>query len=149
MSNSCLRALYPILPTTSEESSDAPKRVTVLAMTQRQASAENTQIAVPTPPPVPPRPDKALIRERLLQADAKKDVSVTNENIESSVSSTPIILDSTPLNSAQPDVCEVPLQQHAHSSTIPVRTTLNLVTFVFDRRRYLGYFGYVTNFAQS
>lgn len=156
LSNSSLHALYPILPATSEKSSDteidasfdAPKRVTVLAMTQRQPSVERTQIAASTPPPVPPRPDKALILERLLQADAKRDLPKSKENRESSVPSTPMILASTPLNSAQPDVCEVPLQQHAISSTIPVRITLNLVTFILAHRRYLGCFGRAIYFAQ-
>jgi len=69
--------LYPTLPTSTDllrstsidSSSDSPKRSTAMISRQHQ-SIDNTTIV---PPPVPPRPNKELIRERLLYTNVKKN----------------------------------------------------------------------------
>ena len=67
--------LYPVLSISSEKTSltcatsDAPKRM---------ASATS-------PPAVPPRPDKALVQERLLHVDLKnKSNSIDRDSVEES-----------------------------------------------------------------
>lgn len=62
----------------------------------------------PTPPPVPPRPDKNLVRERLLKNDSKENNDEKKENTNKQ-------------NSGKPDICEISLQQQAKSRCIPVR----------------------------
>jgi hypothetical protein len=89
-SSSSSNILYPILSTTNDisnrnisdlnnlvrstsidSSSGSPKRLTAMISRQHQ-SIDNTNIV---PPPVPPRPNKDLIRERLLYIDAKKTIN--------------------------------------------------------------------------
>jgi hypothetical protein len=75
--------LYPTLPITNDlvrstsidSSSGSPKRLTATISRQHQ-SIDNTNSV---PPPVPPRPNKDLLRERLLYTDIKK----TSNEIES------------------------------------------------------------------
>jgi hypothetical protein len=65
--------------TSVDSSSGSPKRLAPMISRQHQ-SIDNTTI---TPPPVPPRPNKALIRERLLYNDSKKNLNeIDHESID-------------------------------------------------------------------
>ena len=85
--------LYPVLPASSEKSSltcatpDSPKRMTAAVSGQHQ-SADKTHVPPSTtsPPAVPPRPDRALVQERLLHADLKnKSNSIDHGSTEESI----------------------------------------------------------------
>ncbi|CAF4803085.1 unnamed protein product, partial [Rotaria sp. Silwood2] len=78
--------LYPVLPQTNDIS-DSLKRSTS-AISHQHQHVNNINIV---PPPVPPRPNKDLIRERLFK----------------------------PLNSEKPDICEISHSQQTHARLIP------------------------------
>ncbi len=77
-SSNSANILYPTLPIANDlvrstsidsSSSSSPKRSTALISRQHQ-SIDQTNIV---PPPVPPRPNKELLRERLLNVDMQKN----------------------------------------------------------------------------
>ncbi|CAF1118061.1 unnamed protein product [Rotaria sordida] len=121
-SNNSSNNLYPILTqmndisdsnnlvrsTSIDSSSSSPKRSTPMIDRQHQ-SIDNTNII---PPPVPPRPNKDLIRERLLSIDIKKnsnEIESIDEKKENNI----------PLRSEKPDICEISYQQQAYTRFIP------------------------------
>jgi len=117
--------LYPILAPSTDISIDSSKRSTAMISRQNQ-SVDNTNIT--PPPPVPPRPNKDLIRERLLHTDVKENL-IGIESIDEKKENRYInfltyshiyiiLLFSVPLNSGKPDVCEISIK---NQRVIPVR----------------------------
>jgi hypothetical protein len=96
--------------TSIDSSSGSPKRLAAMIPRQQQ-SIDNTNTV---PPPVPPRPNKDLIQERLLHTNVKKNINEI-ESIDEKKEN------SMPLNSGKPDICEISLQQQVNARAIPVR----------------------------
>ncbi|CAF1377711.1 unnamed protein product [Rotaria sp. Silwood1] len=100
---------YPVLPQTNDIS-DSLKRSTSI-ISHQHPNVNNINIV---PPPVPPRPNKDLIRERLFSVDIKKnlnEIEFIDKKKENNI----------PLNSEKPDIREISHSQQAHTRLIPVR----------------------------
>ncbi|CAF3822688.1 unnamed protein product [Rotaria magnacalcarata] len=98
-SGNALYNLYPMLPQMTEKSG----HTTSTSIVSRQHQTISNVNTKPTPPPVPPRPNKNLIRERLV------DLALIDDKKENNL----------PLNSRKPDICEIPDQHQADTSSIP------------------------------
>jgi hypothetical protein len=72
--------LYPILPTSNHVSIELPTRLTT-TNAHRYENIDQAQI-VPLlpPPPVPPRPDRVLIQQRLSQTNMTKHAYDSDDN---------------------------------------------------------------------
>ncbi|CAF0972774.1 unnamed protein product [Adineta steineri] len=121
--NNSSNTLYPVLSISSEISNrntsdlnnlvrassiDSTKRSTNLISRQHQ-SIDHTYN---TPPPVPPRPNKDLIRERLSHTDTTKTFN-KSESIDEKKEN------SIPVSNGRPDICEVSVQNQSNPRSIP------------------------------
>ncbi|CAF4559931.1 unnamed protein product, partial [Rotaria socialis] len=91
-----LNNLYPMLPQTAEKSDHATLTDSTSIVSRQHRTVSNVNMK-PTPPPVPPRPNKNLIRERLVDLELIDDKKENN----------------LPLSSRKPDICEIPAQHQA------------------------------------